>query len=346
MTAIVQASDYADLVTQTLDDLGPGKWTDLTSSLQDHPAAKRLLRKHKTTYGSGKALSFNLMVAVEATTSVVAMNAPDNYHFADVMDTGTVPWRFMNSHMTILKQAIDMNMGTAEITNMVKTRRAATMAGKIEKYEEYFWSKPTDSTDVLSLYGLYYWVTKTGLTSTFGFNGTLPSGFSDVAGIDPTVYPKWANGGRTYDDATQADLVEGLWECMDKCNFKPPVDMPTYSNDANGKSIFTNWTGRQVLKRVLMGNNDNLGYDLDPVGNPMLRRQPIEWVPYLDSDTTNPYYGIDWSTFGIKAHKKWWEKQTGPRDCPGARNSVVTDWDTICNFMCTNRRHNWVMYEV
>ena len=43
----LHAADIGDIVSSTLRDLGRGKWTDLTSDIQEHHAMRRLMSKKR-----------------------------------------------------------------------------------------------------------------------------------------------------------------------------------------------------------------------------------------------------------------------------------------------------------
>ncbi len=69
----------------------------------------------------------------------------------------------------------------------------------------------------------------------------------------------------------------------------------------------------------------------------------VEYVPWLDDDTTNPFYQIDWSSFGVYVYEGWWQKRTVLSPYPGQRNVSAVFLDSIYNFISFNRRLNGVL---
>ena len=70
----------------------------------------------------------------------------------------------------------------------------------------------------------------------------------------------------------------------------------------------------------------------------MFRRAPINWVPVLDADTTNPFYQMNWDVFKTIVKTGYWNARTVVKPVPGMRNMVAVYKDTWMNFACFNRR--------
>lgn len=343
----LQAADVADIVAGTLRDLGEDHWTDLTSDLQKHIAFKRLFNKNKTQFQSGYECQFQAMVGNNGSFRHVALDDVDTAHFGDVMKSLTVPWRHSNFNMAVNEVLLQMNGSPRRIFSYIKAQKAAAMISGVEGMETTFWSKPVDSTDVRTPYGLFYWVTASGATSTFGFNGGNPSGFtSGAANLSSTDYPRWANGNVTYSAISKADALPKIWEATTKCKFESPVDMPTYHKEGKGYGIYTTYPGYVGMKLLAEAQRDDLGWDLDSAeGNASVRRVKIEWAPKLDSvaSSTDPFYGIDWGSLETRVFAGRWMKQYGPKVMPTQHLMIETQWDCSWQIVCTDRRRNWVV---
>ena len=84
--AALQASDIGDLVTLTLNELGKNKWTDNSSTYQNTIVMKRLFKKGKMSFDSGKAVQFNRMKGVGTSARFVGIGAQDIVNITDNMD--------------------------------------------------------------------------------------------------------------------------------------------------------------------------------------------------------------------------------------------------------------------
>ena len=67
------------------------------------------------------------------------------------------------------------------------------------------------------------------------------------------------------------------------------------------------------------------------------------WVPVLDEDTTNPVYGINWGEFKTAILGNWWMKETVLDRVPGQHNVSAVYIDSSFNWICRNRRRNFVI---
>ena len=74
------------------------------------------------------------------------------------------------------------------------------------------------------------------------------------------------------------------------------------------------------IEDVGEAQNENLGRDIAPYGDNMavlaFRGHPLLYVPQLDADTTNPFYGIDHSTFMPVCPQGDYLRETGRNDAP------------------------------
>jgi hypothetical protein len=78
-------------------------------------------------------------------------------------------------------------------------------------------------------------------------------------------------------------------------------------------------------------------------GAVMFNRTMLKQIPWLDRDTTNPFYQIDFGVFKIIKHPKKWMKRTVQKPYPGQRNAIAVFLDFMFNFICYNRRNLGVL---
>lgn len=345
--AALQASGIADLLTTSLNELGRLKFTDLMSDYQNTIALKRLMKKNKMTFDHGPLINFNAIVDHNNSARSVGLAAQDDVNINSVMITGEVPWRHVTWNWAYEHREEVMNSGPAKIVDLIKTRRIAAMGSAILHFERRFWRFPA-STNTLDPYGLPYWVVKsaTATSTNEGFNGSAQSGYTTVGGINPSTYSRWKNYAGPYTEITKEDLIRAMRRAMVYTDFMPLVDeIPTY-NTGDDYGIYTNYAVLAPFEEALEDQNDNLGNDLaSKDGKVLFRRVPVVFVKELDSDTTNPVYGINWGEFKTIGLRGWWMKETVETRVAGQHTVGATHTDCSFNWMCRNRRRNWVLSE-
>lgn len=338
----LQAADIADLVSTTQRELGRLKWTDISLDLQNYIALPRILRKERVEFGSGYEIQWNVQVANAGGARNVGLYATDSVNVADVMQTARAPYRHTNVAYAIERREVAMNREPARIVQLVKVRRHTAMNDLAELMETNFWTKPTDSTDNVKPFGVPYWVVK---SNTTGFNGTNPSGFTSGAGnLSSSTYPNWANYTAQYTNVTTDDLVRKVRAALVKCNFVAPDPQPDYARGGHRYGLYTNYDVIGPLEELAVQQNENLGSDLASMdGRAMIRRIPLTYVAYLDADTNDPVFGLDWSVFyPCFLESEYMNEMTMP---PASTQHTVinTHIDNSYNFKCTNRRNLFVI---
>lgn len=336
----LQADNIADLVTATLKDLGEMKITEIATDLQEHVAMRNLLKKNRVVLDSGYGIQWQIMVDQSNAASFVGLYGQDNVNVGDVLKQATVPWRHCTTNYAFDAREIDMNRSGRRIVDLLKIRRIDAMISLSEKLEERFWALPAVS-DTTNPYGVPYYIVKNNGT---GFNGGHPSGYSDVAGLSATTYPRWTNFTGQYTVISKDDLIRLLRQAATKTRFAPPVDgIPTY-NTGDQMGHYSTYAVVAGCEELLEGQNDNLGSDIaSQDGRVLFRRVPLTWVPKLDADTTNPWYGINWGVFKSYILRGWWLAETKVDMVPGQHTVTAVHVDSTINWVCKDRRRNFVV---
>lgn len=334
------ATALTDLVATTLRDLGRPKFTEIASDLQNHTAMRFLLNKNRVTLQGGVGVQWDVMVNHSGSAANVGLGASDDVEIVDTMVQAQADWRNTTANWSIIGQEVDMNAGAARIVDLIKTRRIACMISLAELMESNFWGPPVAATDNTTPWGVNTWIVK---NATEGFNGGAPSGYTTI-GLNPTTYPRWKNWTAVYTAVTKDDLVRKLRKASTFTNFKPPVDgIPTFSN-GSGYSYFANYGVIGPLEEQLEAQNDNLGNDVaSKDGMVLFRRVPVQWVPKLEADTTNPIFGLnmgDWQTVVLN---NWWLKETTVPVYPGQHTVSAHFLDCTYQHVMKNRRTSFVL---
>lgn len=343
--AFLQADDIADLIKTTQRDLGRMKWTDISYNLQEYIALPMILQREKVSFQSGYGIQWNVAVATSGAAKDTELYATDSVNVSDVMQTANIPWRHVTTNYAIERREIAMNRAPAEIVDLVRIRRNDAMIDMAKHLEERFWTKPATSADNQRMYGIPYWIVYPGTVSGNGsFAGTNPSGFTSGAGnLSSTTYPAWANWASTYAAVTSTDLIRKWRRAATFTNFKAPVPSPSYAT-GNQYGYYTNYNVIGPLEEALEAQNDNLGNDIASKDGRLLFRQvAVTWVPYLEANTANPVYGINWGCLKPAFLAGEYMREEGPNAASNQHTVFVTHVDTTLNLMCTNRRMNFVL---
>jgi len=354
--SVLQGGDIADLVSQTLQELNPLRWTEIATDLQEHVAARELLRKSRVTFQSGYGIKWSVMTDHSNAARNVGLFSTDNVNVGDVMTTAEIPWRHTNSHYAFERREIKMNREPARIVELLKIRRADAMISMAEKLEANFWSQPTSSSDKLDPFGVDYWIVPAVNGEDPGFydgsgvtGGGNPYGFSAGAGgLSSATYNRWSNWCADYTTIDKTDLIRKWREAATKTRFMSPTEIPALGT-ATDFGYYTNYNVIGRLEEVLEAQNDNLGSDIaSQDGRLLFRRVPVMWVPYLDSytgpagtsapTTADPIYGINWGVFKPCFLEGEYMVEEGPEKAANQHTTYHVQVDMTYNFLCYNRR--------
>lgn len=341
----VTAEDFADLVAATLKDLGRMNFEQIAQNLQDYIVFTKWFKKNKVSFDSGIGIQKTLMNRLTGAAAHVGFMAEDQVDISDVVDQLSVPWRHANTHWGYFFQESLMNRGKSMIFDVVKPRRADAMISLVEELENKAWASPAVDNKT-EPYGIPYWIVK---NSTTGFTGGAPSGHTTVGGVSLTDSPTFKNYSAQYTTSGKTDLIRKLRTAHRKCQFKSPIPGSDYSANVARYSMYVNETTYSEWEEVGEAQNENLGRDIAPIGGGnygiSFRGNLISWVPKLDADTTNPVYGVDHSTFFPVCLKGDYLRESKPKEAPNQHNVYQVFVDLTYNFICLNRRRNWVMYK-
>lgn len=336
----LHASDIADLVVSTLRDLGRLKFQQIAQSLQDYEVFPKWFRKDKVVFDSGYGIQRTLMHTISDAARWVGLMEEDRVNIPDLLTTMNVDWRHITTSWAFIYQETLMNRGRAMILNIIEPRRADALLSMVDKLEDAAWSAPA-STTAKEMYGIPYWVVK---NATTGFNGGLPSGHTTVGGVDISTYTTFKNYTALYTNVTKADLIKKMRTAHRKVRFKSPISIQDYRNGSGDRyRIYTCEDVISALEDEGAAQNENLGRDLAQLDNTMVfRNHPIIWVPKLDSDTTDPLYMIDHSTFMPVCLRGDYLRESQAQRAPQQHNAFQFFVDLTTNTLCVDRRRNAV----
>jgi hypothetical protein len=311
--------------------------TDLT----DHVAAREIWKKRQKKFVGGMDWTINYQMDHNHSARAVGLFESDGSSLGDSMVAGKVSVRHINAHYIYDQREPDFQRGGVAIVDLVKTRYIAMMISVFEYMEDILWSKPVDSSDTKTPYGLAYWITK---SATEGFYGLDPSGFTaGRAGISSTTYPRYANYTAQYTAVSKEDLIRKMRKAHRRTAFRSPVShaVPTMNM---GNGIYTNDAVIGLMEEILESNNMNLGRDIASMdGKTLFKGTPLTYAPKLDADSTDPIYMIDWNHIAVGVLDGWENNLSKPEPVPGKHLVRRVDLDASLNMVCTDPRRQVVI---
>ena len=337
-----QATNLADLVAMTQKDLGRPKYTEIATDLQSFTAFNELLNANRVELRSGYQIQWDVMVRHAQSARNVGLGESDEVNIPDTMVQATADWRNTVASYAFIGQEIDFNRDPARIVDLVKQRRHSCMIGIAQIFEDNFWGPPVAASDDVTPWGINTWLVKNAST---GFYGGAPSGYTTI-GLNPTTYERWKNYTSQYTAVSKDDLNRRMRRAARYCNFKPPVAKmvnPSF-NTGNNWAFYSNYAVVGAMEEILESQNENLGKDVASMdGEVIFLRSPLNWVPKLDADTTNPVYGLNWGEFKTYVLQGWWLKETNVPVYPGQHTLQAHFMDCTYQWVTTNRRCHFVI---
>lgn len=336
---VLTVEQMNDLRMTTQRNLGKPKFTEIATDLREYTVLDNLMRKNRVSLQSGIGVQWDVMVNHSNSAENVGMGASDDVDIVDTMVQAQADWRKSAAHYAILDEEMSMNREPERIVDLFKTRRIACMIALAELMEHNFWGPPVTLTDEVTPWGINTWVVKNAVE---GFNGGAPAGHTTI-GLNPTTYPRWRNYTAQYSAISQDDLIRKWRKAATKTNFKPPVKVPDF-NTGNKYGYYSSYDVIAPLEEELRTQNDNLGNDIaSKDGMTLFRRSPVMDIPILEADTTGPIYGINWGTFKLILLSGWWLRELNVPHYPGQHTMNVTFLDIIYQWVCYDRRRNFVL---
>ena len=342
----IQYADIDDAVMLTQENLiKKGAFLDMQTDLSDHVAVREMWKGRQKQFEGGHPWQFQAQIDHNYSARTVGLFETDGSSITDTMVEGEVTPRHINAHYIYDQREPSFQRGGKAIVNLIQTRYVAMMVSLYELMEEILWGKPATSADKKTPYGIAYWITKTG-TSTEGFDGREPTGFTDKGGISYTNdTARWANWTAEYDAVSKENLVRKMRKAHRNIQFRSPVSHAQPDLGAMKNGIYTTDTVVGLLEEILEAQNMNLGNDLDSKGGKALfKGTPVQYAPYLNADTENPVYMLDWKWLAIGVLAGWENQLSKPYMVPEKHLVRRVDLDCTLQMVCTNLRKQAVLH--
>ena len=340
--SVLTDQGIADMVTTTLHKYGRGRFTQIAQELTEYYVMPRLLRKGNIRIISdGIGIKEHLMNKTGGESRWVGLKEEDVLNQVDVLDDLTVLWCRLTDNMTWERRQLLENRGESRLNNVILPQRVAMMLRMATALEAAFWGAP-NASDSKKPWGLKYWIVK---NATQGFNGGVPTGFSNVGGVSLTDTPTFKNWTDTYTYVTKADLIKKLRKAHRRTNWRSPTKAAGMLGDFGmRRALWMNEETISAIEDVGEGQNENLGRDVASMDDQIVfKKHAMNYVPYLDDDTTNPIYMLEDTTITPFILKGDNLRESDARISPRQHNSIESHVDLSINFVMTNRRANAVI---
>lgn len=354
-----QAEDVADLIASVDRHRERMSWVDLAPDIPNYTAFPMLMKRDKVkVLSGGRGHEWNYVMDDNGQATATKLGASKTYNQVDVTVKAHVPWRHVTSDWTYEEREVAMCTGREQIFDYIELQRVTGMQSLASILEQYLWSNPPSNTDDTVPVGIPYLIPKHSVTldptsaTTVGLFGRNPvaadaTTFSTHQNIDSDSYDQYRNYAVKWDGTvTQGASVRLLRTLMRKTNWKSPVSQP-HLKGTQGEPSFQlcmNLDTLNLFEEYAENQNDQLGFDaLSGFMRATIKRFPLTWVPYLDSDTSNPIYGIDWRVVRPIVLRGEFLKRSKPRILDTRHRTVVQDIDITINFEVLNRRQLFVM---
>jgi hypothetical protein len=339
---VLTASQIADLQVSTRPDQNPMQIVDISDDLQDYVFAREVLRKGKTkTVTGGRSFTWRVMVNDSGSARDVGLAYEDETSQVDVLTEASADWRHSEVNHSEIKQVLQMNQGDdVKLVDLDMLYEKAALKSWVAHIESRWFGPPVAVTDTVTPWGMATWIVKNAVE---GFNGGNPSGYSSI-GLNSDDFPNWKNWTALYSNITDEDFIRKLHKALLFTDFKPAVDGLPLMNKGQDYMQFSNYGLIRPLEEYLKASNENLGVDIAKYANSVvINRRPVVWVPYLEADTTNPFYFIRMADVFLYRLKNFWMRKTELPNLPGRHNVKGTWFDFTWQNVFVSRRGSGVI---
>jgi hypothetical protein len=345
---IEELDDFVHSIHQKFDG-EPSRWQDISMPLQKYHFASRLFDRAKKDEIVGGRCRWKLKVRNNDNFQVVDLYHRDSSNRVNMLTAGDMRWSMNTTNYHYDLDEEGFRQGGRAIVNYMRLQEDSMMIDYFAGMEDLmFGSGPTSPTQKPNPpSSILWWL---GASATEGFNGAEPSGFTDVGGIATGTYPEWMNRTFAYAEFTMDDAVEKTIRAMDKCLFKPPINLPNIvPQDRPDWELLTTYSRIEEANRLQRLQNENIGKDLY-TGGTTIRGVPLVDVPaWTNSSSANartdgPIIGMNWATMSYKFNAGRNMRKRKAFQHPEMSLVRIRSMDDSGQIVCYDRRANFRAY--
>jgi hypothetical protein len=324
MPSITQFNDF-------MQSTGPSylKSADavINEAVKNNYVLSRLLKEKasETTVQGGTSIKDVIVFDDSSTYQKYEPNEVFTWRNPQVTDTLSAPWRFSMDHMSWTDQEIELNDGDAKVMykRVKRIKEMRMWTSMLNGMENDLWATTFGNygnmeTGGKEPYSLPSFITETVNSDlTFGERGGVPTGWTNILGINPANDPRWTNQISFYKkaagqndvasnmaagsytghnaNASIARSVFSLFGAFDdmflKVQFKSPLTQKQYFEETNfnRQMILCSKEGINLYKRALRASNNMLVSQQDSAYNtPTFSGIPVEYCANMDTSAIYP----------------------------------------------------------
>lgn len=333
-----------DLVVSTREgDAAKMRYTQIAQRLPEYEMVERFMDRDRIQMQGGASIRFNVLYDHNNSAQMVGFYQRIEPTVVDVLTSFNVPWRHANFNWSWDRKEEAINQGPAAVVDLLNARRVSAFISWAEKIEDQGWNKPATSSNETDVWGIPTWVVKASST-TGGFNGGNPSGFTSGVGLDSTVITRWKNYCAQYNTIDRDDLLAKMATGFRQTRFKSPTNEQAYTRGVNENfHIYTNETGIGQYEKFCYSQNDNMGADTQKFfGMTAFKKIPVRHAFKLDADTTNPFYCLDMNYFAFVFQRGRFMFEHKPMNDVETPDTYTTHTMMTLNMACWDRRRQQV----
>jgi len=352
---VINTTTAIDLIKTTLDNLDRQSFTE-TFAYQRYPVCEGLFQGDKLPAdGGATGRQKRIRVDVIENARGTRLYAPGSLIAKDVMQTLTWPWVMHEAGMIYEVSEVARNKGSAQIVDLVTTRRSAMWEDIANYFERRGMISPDASTDDLNPQGLLFHarMLATGTSdSVGGFNGVYSqyqdgTSTASVGGITASTakFNRLRNWAWTHDGVVNSTFLRQLRTAINRVNWRPPK-MGTFKDPKeqrfNQFKVYWNQTsGEQYQELVNSGPDDREGNASPFWGD--LPYGPVDTVstPVLDGVSNTPVIGIDHSVTKVVVLRGRWMVEDEPLRDPNNHRIINVWYDSEYAICCDDPRRNF-----
>ena len=344
-----------DLDELTLAHIDRKSWEDVSLPNYNYVMEDALGgRGGKTHTKGGKTLDFKLQYQNNGSFAVSGLYDTAQSERQDKMKNASAPWsKTRISYNYDIDEPVFQGDELTEVIDFLEVEQHASWNDWFAGMEELMWTAPTSPTqNPMPPWGIPLWIQTTGATSTVGFNGGDPSGFTDgLCGVLTATVEGWKNCNGTFAAVDDDDFVRKVVKSMDFCNFKAPHNYKELNKGSPDWAMYSAaYQNLEELRSLQKSQNTDIGPDLGKYSrNPQIRGVPVVHVPEMERTgsaalrTDRAVFGVNWTKMKYvfaKGRDLQWSPLIIPNKQASVRERFGWRWG---NFRCTNRRSQWVL---
>ncbi len=347
----VAMEDHLDLLVTVLADYPKGEF-EVMWTYQRYEFNK-IFDTKKLIIDGGTSVKRNVVLDHTGQAKFRRMFDTDTAAVGYVHKQIDVPWAQLSTQYSWDEvELLAQKNSVKGYISLIQTRVNDALWAWADLVEESGWQAPTSATDTLFPYGIPYYLNKLDSGISDGFNGGTIT-FRDAststvcAGLDSATNAKWKNYAATYTTVDNT-LLKKFRKAFRLTRFYPPRFINNPGADAiTDRLVYTPGDAYDALGDLL-DKKDDKGMPIDLLGSvkvrinengvPFVNGHPVIYIPYLDNDSDNPIYTVDWTKLRVVVQDGYWMEEKPARVAPMQHTVLEVFVDGRCCVLCTNRR--------